>query len=115
MGAVDREIFLRHSSGSAVADDGFLLHHRSLLRAVAINEVVAASRPSLEILVDVVSAGGRVHPARAVVEALIDEELSPRYRAIGIQPLLTRHLHFGAEEKRRVRVDEEERVMRKRV
>ena len=115
MRVVDRELLLRHSLWSPVPDDGFLFRHGPFLRAVAINEMVAASRNRLQILVDVVGAGGRVHPAGAIVEALIDEELPPGYRTVVIQPLLTGHLDLGPEEKRRVRIDEKERVMRKRV
>src|SRR5258706_12645626 len=115
MCVVDSEILLRHALWSPVANDGLLLGHRPLLGAVAIKEMVAAFGYGLEILVDVVGAGGRVHPARACVESLIDEELSPRHCAIRVQSLLTRHLHLDAEEKGRVRIDEKERVMRERV
>src|SRR5437763_1108075 len=62
-----------------------------------------------------VGAAGSVHPSRAVVGALIDEELSPRHSAIGVQAFLTRKLNFGAEEKGRVRIDEKERVVRESV
>src|SRR6202008_1083190 len=108
MGAEDGETLLRHTLRSLVANDGFLLQNRTLSRIVAINEVVTAPGDGLQILVDVVGAGRRVHPAGAVVEALIDEKLSPRHCAIGIQALLTRHLHFGAKEKRSVRIDEKQ-------
>ena len=47
-----------------------------------------------------------MHPAGALVESLIDEELSPRDRAVRVQPFVARHLHLGAEEERRVRVDQ---------
>src|SRR3954463_12565150 len=100
MGAVDGELLLRHPLWGAVADDRFLLRHRPLPGAVAIDEMVTALRYGLEIFVDVVGAGGRVHPASALVEALINEELPPGHRAIGVQALLTRDLHLGAEEKR---------------
>src|SRR5204862_2201128 len=82
MGVEDRKILLRHSLWSTVANDRFLLRHRPLRGAVAINETIAAFRYSLEIFVDVVGTGRRVHPAGAVVEALVDEELSPGYRAV---------------------------------
>ena len=106
MGAEDREILLRHSLWSFVANDGFLIQHRPLRVSVAIDEVVATLAHRLQILIDVVGARGRVHPARPIIEALIDEELSPRYGAVVVQTLLTRHLHLGAEEKRSMRIDE---------
>src|SRR4051812_41405123 len=56
-----------------------------------------------------------MHPAGAVVESLVDEELTPRYRAVVVEALLTRNLHLGAEEKRGVRIDEKERVVGERV
>ncbi len=48
--------------------------------------------------VDVVDAARGVHPAQPVVEPLIDEELAPRQRAVGIQALLTRDVCLFAEE-----------------
>ena len=50
-----------------------------------------------------------IQPAR-VVEALVDEELAPGHRAVGVEPLVARHLQLGAEEERRVRVDQQQRV-----
>ncbi len=49
-----------------------------------------------------------MHPAGVRVEPLIDEELSPGAGAIGIQPVVARHLRFRAEIETGVRVDEEE-------
>ena len=45
-----------------------------------------------------------IQPAR-VVESLVDEELSPRHRAVRVQSFVARHLQLGAEEERRVRID----------
>ena len=68
---------------------------RPLLGAVAVGEAVALLRHRLEVLVDVVDAARRVHPAGALVEALVDEELSPGQRAVRVQPFVAGHLRFG--------------------
>jgi hypothetical protein len=44
------------------------------------------------------------------VEALVDEELAPGRRAIGVQPRVAGHLQLGAEEERGVRVDQQQGV-----
>src|SRR5690242_8384707 len=115
MGVKDREVLERHSLRSAIMNHDFVFSYRSLRAAIPIREVVASLRYRLQVFVDVVGTGRCVHPASAVVEALIDEELSPRHRTVGIEPLLARDLDFGAEEKRGVRIDEEQRVMRKSI
>jgi hypothetical protein len=56
-----------------------------------------------------------VHPPGAVVEPLVDEELAPRHRAVGIQALVAHHLQFRPEVKRGVGIDEQQRVMGNRV
>ena len=74
------------------------------LPAVAAHNCVAE-------FVDRVHVAGGVHPSRAVVEALVDEDLSPRHGTIGVQSLLAGHLQFTAEIERRVRVYQEQRVV----
>ena len=44
------------------------------------------------------------------IEPLVDEELAPRRRAIGVQPRVARYLRLGAEEEAGVRVDQQEGV-----
>src|SRR4030095_14103042 len=56
-----------------------------------------------------------MHPANLVVETLIDEELTPRGRAVGVEALVADHLQFRTEEKRGVRVDEKQGLAIERV
>ncbi len=44
--------------------------------------------------VDDVSGARRVHPAEAGIEALIDKELSPRRRTVGVEPFAAGHLQL---------------------
>ena len=53
-----------------------------------------------------------MHPSGLFAEALIDEELPPRDRTIGVQAFLAHHVDFRAEEERRMRVDVEESFAR---
>ena len=46
-----------------------------------------------------------------LIEALIDEELSPGGGAVGVEALVAGHLQFGAEEERGVRIDQQQRVV----
>src|SRR4030095_2760547 len=62
-------------------------------------------------LVDVVDAARGVHPADPIVEALIHEELSPRDGAVCVEPFVARDLDLGPKEERRVRVDQEKRML----
>src|ERR1700729_221060 len=52
-----------------------------------------------------------MHPACVLIEALVDEELSPGNRAVGVEPVLARHLELRTEEEGGVRVDEKQSVM----
>ena len=63
-----------------------------------------------EELVDVVDAARGVHPAGAIIESLVDEELSPRECAVGIEAFLADELRLFAEVERGVRVDPEQGV-----
>ena len=112
---VDGEVFLRHSGGSFVGHGNLRRGYRPLLGAVPISEAVALLRHGLEILVDVVDAARCVHPAGAVVESLVDEELAPGQRAVHVQAFLADHLRFGPEEKRGMRIDQQQRVLGRRV
>ena len=91
-------------------NDDALLDDRPLLSADDVEALAVLLDDRLEILVDVVNAAGRVHPAGLVVEALVDEELPPGERAVGVESFFAHHLGFRAEEERRVRIDEEHRV-----
>ena len=105
---VDREDLGRHAAGGAVGNADRPRHERPLLAAVAIEQPAAPPDDGLRVLIHRVGAGRGVHPAQPVVEALVDEELAPRRRAVGVEPLPARHLQLGAEEERGVRVDEEQ-------
>ncbi|MCG3162548.1 MAG: hypothetical protein JMDDDDMK_03815 [Acidobacteria bacterium] len=76
---------------------------------------VAFLDDGFEIAVNGVNGAGGVHPAAAFIEALVDEELSPRRRAVSVQAFAADHLQLGPEEKRRVRIDEQQRAPRRRV
>ncbi len=108
--AIDRELALRHAGGRLVRHDDALHRHGAFFGAVAIEHSVVFLHHGLEILVDVVGAARGVHPAGALVEALVDEELSPGDGAVGVQAFLAHHLRFLAEEERRVGVDPQHRL-----
>ena len=52
-----------------------------------------------------------MHPAGALVEALVDEELAPGHGAVGVEPFVADHLQFGAEEERGVGIDQQQGVV----
>ena len=109
--AVDGEFLRRHPGVGLVRHRDLLRDERPLLVAIRVEQAVAFFHDRLGVLVNVVDAARRVHPPDALVEALIDEELSPRYGPIRVEPFIARDLHFRTEEERRVRVDEEQRLL----
>ncbi len=110
--AVDGEFALRHPRVGPVGHCDPSLDHGTLLVAVEVVDAVVPLHDGLQELVDVVDAARGVHPAGPLVEALVDEELPPRDRAVGVEPLVADHVQLGPEEERRVGVDEEEGVAR---
>src|SRR5271168_5252074 len=52
-----------------------------------------------------------MHPSDPRIESLVDEELTPGNRPIGIEAFSAGHLQLRAEEERGVRVDQQQRVM----
>ena len=114
-GAIDREFLLRHAVVGFVGDGNLGGLQRALFVAVLRVVTVALLRHGFEILIDGVDAAGGVHPAGAFVEALVDEELAPGYRAVGVQAFIARHLEFGAEEEGSVGIDEQQGVVGRRV
>src|SRR5580692_9900001 len=52
-----------------------------------------------------------MHPPYPRVESLVDEELSPGHCSISIEPLSADHLQLRAEEKRSVRIDQQQRMV----
>ena len=109
--AIDRECLSGHARGRPIRHGDRADGHGPLGGAVAVVVAVALLHHRFRVLVDGVYAARGVHPADVFVEALVDEELPPRHRPVGIQPFLAHHLHFGTEKERRVRVDEEQRVV----
>ena len=45
------------------------------------------------------------------IETLVDKELAPGHRAVGVQSFVTGHLQLGTEIKRGVRVYQQQRMM----
>ena len=82
---------------------------------VSVDKAITALAYGFEVFIDSVNAARGVHPTGAVVEALIDEKLTPRDRAIGVESFVARHLKLGAEEEGSVRVDQQKRMMRNSV
>ncbi len=94
--------------GEAVGQGDRLDLHRAQFAAIAIEALADLFDNRLGEFVDRIDAARRVHPADVGVEALIDEELAPGRGAIGVQPLVARHLLFGAEEEAGVRIDQQQ-------
>src|SRR4051812_32021668 len=103
------------SARRAIRDRDPVAHDRPRLAAVAIRVALPALGDGLGELVDVVHAAGCVHPSRAVIEALVDEELSPGHCAVCIESFVADHLQLRPEEEGRVRIDEQQRVVVHRV
>ena len=110
MRAIDSERLLGHPGGRLVGNRDRPGLHRAFLGTEGVDQGIALLGGGEDELVDVVHAARGVHPAGLLVEALVDEELAPGERAVGVQPLLAGDLRFLAEEERRVRVDEEQRL-----
>ena len=89
--------------------------HGPHLVAVAVNEFSIDLTYVLDKLVDEVDARRRVHPARVLVEALVDEKLPPRDRTVGIEPFLADHVDLATEVERRMRIDQQHGVAGARV
>src|ERR1039458_9603909 len=99
MRAVDGEMLFGHAIAGPVPHGDRRGRHRTLFGPVFVDIAVAIFLYGFEILIDGIDAAGGVHPAGALVETLVDEELPPRHGAVGIEPLLTGHLQFRATEK----------------
>src|SRR5277367_5639401 len=100
-------------SGALFERDSDLAHLQfTERRAVLIVQSTRLLEDGLGVFVDCVAAVRGMHPAVVRIEPLIDEELSPRYRAIGVQSLLAGHLQFRTEIVRGVRIYPEKRVSR---
>ena len=107
-----------------VRRDGFALHTRrrfvrqhdalgrqfALATRILVKGLAVAFGDRELILVGHVTTAGGVHPAVLVVEALIDEKLPPRDRAVGFQPFFAGHVDFGPEVVVGVRIDQQQRM-----
>ena len=78
--------------------------------AVAIEQLAILVHDRLGEFVDHVGRGRGMHPADVMVEALVDEELSPGCRAIDVEASVAGHLQLGAKEERGMRIDPEQRM-----
>ena len=97
--------------GLAIAQPDRLALKRAHFAAIAVGlGAIGPVDHGFGKFVDIVDARRGVHPPGVRVEPLVDEELAPGHRAIGVQPLVAGHLQFGAEEKARVRVDQQQRM-----
>src|SRR5439155_10302087 len=100
--AIDGERLFSH------ALHGFVRHsdHRggywTFFVAVLVVELVALPNDRFQIFIDSVDGARSVHPAAVLVETLIDKELAPGHRAVGIQAFVAGHLQFRSEIERRV-------------
>ena len=83
---------------------------RQQMRSISVTETLRPPHDHFGIFVDGVAAVRCVHPAVVSVEALIDEELSPRRGAVDVEPLFTGHLQLGTEIKGGVRIDPQQSV-----
>src|SRR5436190_2423513 len=111
MRSVNSEILASGSGGRLAGNRNLLRRDAPLLGAVFVVDPIVFLDDRFQIFVDIVDAARCVHPAGPLVESLVDEELAPGRRAVGIQAFVARHLQFGAEEERGVWVDEKKRVM----
>src|SRR5581483_8242913 len=109
--AIDCEGSLLHARISLVRDADFRRHNWTLLVPVLVKVRVAFLDDRFEVFIHLIDRARRVHPAAMLVETLIDEELSPRDRAISIEAFIASHLQFGSEVEGRVRIDQQERVL----
>ncbi len=110
--AIYREGLLGHPGVGLVGHLDYGRHHCPLFVAVLVIEPIAFLHDGFEILIDGVNRTRRVHPTAMLVEALIDKDLSPGHRTIGIQPLVAGHLQLRSKEEGRVRIDQQQRVAR---
>ena len=101
-----------HAGGGLVGQRNVLGLHLALAVTVFVEHLAIALDHGLEVFVDDVAPAGGVHPPGALVEALVDEELSPGDRAVGIEALFAGHVDFGPEVERGMRVNEQQRPAR---
>ena len=88
------------------------LRHRALLAVVRVHQLSVFTRDFLAIHIGHIYVARSMHPAAVFVKSLVDEKLAPGNSAIGIQSLFTYHVYLGAEVKRDVRIDIQNRLAR---
>ena len=84
MRAVDGKFLFCHAVVSLVRYGDYGFDYRALLVAVFVNEVVSLFFYYFKIVIDCVNGARCVHPARAIVKSLINEELSPGRGSVGV-------------------------------
>src|SRR5215510_7432911 len=92
LGAVDAERSLSHSIIGLIRYLDHGCRDRSLFISVLVIKALALLHYRFEIPVDGINGARGMHPTTSLVEALVDEELSPRCRAVGVQTLVARHV-----------------------
>src|SRR6185312_5686252 len=88
---LDRAALGAVTDGDVAAGDG------QFLVAKFVEILAVLLRNGFGEFVDRVDAGGSVHPADVLVEALVDEELAPGRGAVGIEAFVAGDLRLAAE------------------
>src|ERR1051326_6684891 len=78
---VNRELLPGHSVRGLVRNRNSSHSHGPVVVLISEKKAVVLLDYRFQVLVDVIDATGRVHPAHALIESLVDEELTPGYRA----------------------------------
>src|SRR5262245_49520838 len=102
VGAVDGEFLLGHSVAGSVRHSNLIDRNRPLFPTILVKEAAILFFDGFEIFIDRIHSARCVHPASAIVEALVDEKLAPGRRAVSIQTLLAYHLQLRPEKERNV-------------
>ena len=110
MAEVRRDRLALHSRGCLVRKVDALGLHFALATGVLVERLAVTLRDRELILVGHITATGGVHPAVPVVETLIDEELPPRDRPVGLEPCLAGNVDFGPKVVVGVRIDQQQRM-----
>src|SRR5438105_13118279 len=97
MRAINGELFLSHSVPALIGNRDCSYLQRTFFIPVLVIEIGTLLDDRFQVLVDIVDTTRCVHPTGAVIEALIDEELTPGDRAVRIQTFRAEHLRFGPE------------------
>src|SRR5258708_34772352 len=98
MRTVDYKFLFSHAVGGLVRNRDLCRNKRPFFASIFVVETIALLVHRFEILVDRINAAGGVHPTSTLVKSLVDEELAPSHRTVGVQPLVAHHLQLGSKE-----------------